>query len=162
MKPTGISTDLPYKQRVASRHTGEKMQTWRSNLVRPAEVRKHRRYPIQGTIHLMWQDGSGRERLSMGRLVDVSVNGIRMRTDDPIPVRAYIICNDPRTGIRGRGAVRHCAYARGKYEVGVEFPGGTGWHEPVEAPVVEVVETVPAWPIPDPSEGVEGVLQSHA
>ena len=116
------------------------MSSWRSNLVRPAEVRKHRRYPIQGTMHLLWQDGSGREKLSVGKLVDVSVMGIRMRTDEPIPVRSYLICNDPRLGIRGRGSVRHCSYLRGKYEIGVEFNGGTGWHEPVEAlPEIAVI-----------------------
>jgi len=115
------------------------MSSWRSNLVRPAEVRKHRRYAIQGTMHLLWQDGSGRERLSVGKLVDVSVMGVRMRTEEPIPVRAYLICNDPRTGIRGRGSVRHCNYSKGKYEIGVEFSGGTGWHEPPEVQT-EIVE----------------------
>jgi hypothetical protein len=142
------------------------MSSWRSNLVRPAEIRKHRRYPIQGTLHLLWQDGSGRERMSMGKLVDVSVNGIRLRTDEPIPVRAYLICNDHRLGIRGRGSVRHCSYSRGKYEVGVEFSGGSGWHEPVAAvePEVEAVEAAQAWPVIDPAETPEAgiVLQSHA
>ena len=142
------------------------MSSWRSNLIRPAEIRKHRRYPIQGTLHLLWQDASGRERMSMGKLVDVSVMGIRLRTDEPIPVRAYLICNDHRLGISGRGSVRHCAFRKGKYEVGIEFSSGTGWHEPVEQvePELHEVSPVQPWPVLEPSDNSElgGVLQSHA
>jgi hypothetical protein len=103
--------------------------------------------------------------MSMGKLVDVSVMGIRLRTDDPIPVRSYLICNDQRLGISGRGSVRHCAFRKGKYEVGIEFSGGSGWHEPVEAAAPEIgAGTVQDWPVIEPSETPElGVmLQSHA
>ncbi len=142
------------------------MSSWRSNLVRPAEIRKHRRYPIQGTLHLLWQDANGRDKMSMGKLVDVSVMGIRLRTEEPVPVRSYLICNDHRLGISGRGCVRHCAFRKGKYEIGIEFAGGTGWHEPVQAaePELETAVPVPEWPVLEPSENPDlgVVLQSHA
>ncbi len=163
----GVSQKCPInKKGTCSTPKGneENMSSWRSNLVRPAEVRKHRRYPIQGTLHLLWQDANGRERMSMGKLVDISVMGIRLRADDPIPVRSYLICNDRRLGISGRGTVRHCSFCKGKYEIGIEFSGGTGWHEPVEVAAEVETEPVPAWPVIEPSESPDSaaVLQSHA
>ena len=79
---------------------------------------------------MLWQDASGRERVTSAQLVDISVGGLKVRVDEAVPVRSYIICNDHKLGISGRGAVRYCNYLKGKYEIGVEFSGGTGWHEP--------------------------------
>jgi hypothetical protein len=103
--------------------------SWRSNLVRKSEARRHTRHPLEGALRVLWQDESGRERVSQGKLVDVSESGIRFRTDDRIPVRTMLTCNDAKLGICGRGAVRHCNFVKGKYELGIEFSGGTGFRE---------------------------------
>jgi hypothetical protein len=52
--------------------------------------------------------------------------------DDRVPERSFLTCNDRKLGISGRGVVRYCNFVKGKYEVGVEFSGGTGWREPSE------------------------------
>ncbi|HET8548405.1 MAG TPA: PilZ domain-containing protein [Bryobacteraceae bacterium] len=106
------------------------MSSWRSNVKQRADSRRHPRFPIEGPLRVLWHDANGRERVSNAKLVNVSVAGLKLRVDEPIPVRALLLCNDQRLGIRGSGAVRYCIMTRGKYEIGVEFNGGTGWHEP--------------------------------
>ena len=106
------------------------MSSWRSNVKQRANSRRHTRYPIEGPIRVLWQDANGHERVTNAKVVDVSVSGLKLRVDDPIPVRSLLLCNDQRLGIRGSGAVRYCLMNKGKYDIGVEFSGGTGWREP--------------------------------
>jgi hypothetical protein len=114
------------------------VSSWKSNLKQRANSRRHTRFPVEGQIRVLWHDANGRERVSNAKLVDVSVSGLRLRVDEPIPVRALLLCNDQQHGIRGSGAVRYCIMSKGKYEVGIEFSGGTGWREPAQpAPPVE-------------------------
>jgi hypothetical protein len=47
-----------------------------------------------------------------------------------IPLLSYVRCHDPKLGISGGGCVRYCNYFKGKYLIGVEFRGGTGWSGP--------------------------------
>lgn len=126
------------------------MSLWRSN-VAEKDARRQKRYPADGGLRVMWEDEAGRERFSLARLVDISVSGARLRTDDRIPVRAAIMCNEPRLGLSGRGSVRHCNFVKGKYEIGIHFPGGSGWKEPAE-PIVEAV-------VSDEVAAIPGLLQ---
>jgi|HubBroStandDraft_6_1064221.scaffolds.fasta_scaffold635852_1 hypothetical protein len=105
-----------------------------SNLARKTEFRRQVRYPIKGMIRIIWQDGTGRERVCNAQLVNISLNGMQLRVDEKIPLRAYVSCNDETLRIRGTGSVRYCNFAKGKYEIGLEFAGGTGWREPVNPP----------------------------
>jgi PilZ domain len=92
-------------------------------------LRRHARDPIDGSLRILWEDADGHERVSQAKIVDISPHGIGLRSDLAIPLRSPISCNDEKLGIRGRGTVRHCTYVRGKYQIGVEFSGGTGWRE---------------------------------
>jgi hypothetical protein len=105
-----------------------------SSLSRNGEARKHARYRVQGSLRILWQDAEGRERVSNAQLVDVSVSGTRLRVEERIPERTSLICNDRKHGISGRGTVRYLHYVKGRYEIGVEFSGGTGWQEPAPEP----------------------------
>jgi PilZ domain len=108
-----------------------------SNLVRKnAELRRHRRYPLAGSVRILFQDAAGRDVVSKGQLVNVSVSGLQMMVDHQIPVRSYLFCNEPKLGISGRGSVRYCRYLKGKYAVGVDFSSGTGWREPAPPELV--------------------------
>jgi hypothetical protein len=95
--------------------------------------RRHNRHAASGLLRMLWQDGEGVERVSNGKLANVSVEGIQVLVDEKIPVRSYVWCNDIKLGIRGRGSVRYCNFSRGKYQVGIEFGGGSGWREPITA-----------------------------
>lgn len=92
-------------------------------------LRRHTRDPINGSLRILWEDAEGHEHVSRASIVDISPGGIGLRCDEAIPLRSPISCNDEKLGIRGRGTVRHCTYVKGKYQIGVEFSGGTGWRE---------------------------------
>lgn len=92
-------------------------------------LRRHTREPIKGSLRILWEDAEGHEHVSRASIVDISPGGIGLRCDEAIPLRSPISCNDEKLGIRGRGTVRHCTYVKGKYQIGVEFSGGTGWRE---------------------------------
>jgi hypothetical protein len=89
---------------------------------------------MTGTLRIIWQDGAGRERICNAHLVNISVQGVQVRVDEKIPLRSYVSCNDERLGIRGTGSVRYCDFAKGKYQIGLEFASGTGWREPANPP----------------------------
>jgi hypothetical protein len=92
-------------------------------------LRRYARDTVNGSLRILWEDVDGREHVSQARIVDISPRGIGLRSDQAIPLRSPISCNDEKLGIRGRGTVRHCTYLKGKYVIGVEFSGGTGWRE---------------------------------
>lgn len=91
------------------------------------EERKRARHAASGRLRILWQDSEGRERTADAMLMNVSTHGLQLQVLDRIPPASYIICNDARLGISGRGAVRYCNYSKGKYLIGIEFSGGTGW-----------------------------------
>ena len=90
-------------------------------------LRRHVRDTLSEPLRILWEDADGHEHVSQAKIVDISPDGIGLRCDQPIPPRSQIFCNDEKLGLRGRGTVRHCTYMKGKYQIGVEFSGGTGW-----------------------------------
>jgi hypothetical protein len=97
-----------------------------------AERRRYSRTAVEGTIRFLWTDETGKERISAGEVIDVSVAGLRVRALERVPARTYISCNDTRLGIAGRGTVRHCNFSKGKYILGIEFTGGTGYGKKIK------------------------------
>jgi hypothetical protein len=102
--------------------------------LRKSESRRHRRHEASGLLQILWEDAAGQPKMSHGRIVNVSVEGVQVRLDEKIPVRTYVYCTDAKLGIRGRASVRYCNFSRGRYQIGLEFSGGSGWNEPSEAP----------------------------
>ena len=98
-----------------------------ANLPGKIEKRQHERQPIAGKLRVLWQDTDGRERVCAAELVNISLKGLRIRVDIQMAPRTYVMVNDQEIGISGRGSVRYCRYEKGKYAVGLEFTGGTGW-----------------------------------
>src|ERR1700694_717785 len=102
---------------------------WRSNLTKKIQPRRDPRAAVNGTLRILWEDGAGRERISQAQIVNVSASGAQLRLNEKIPVRSYVTCNDTKLGIRGRASVRYCNFAKGKYEIGLEFTSENGWRE---------------------------------
>ena len=98
-----------------------------ANQVRKADQRKETRHPMAGKLRLLWEDADGKQQVRTADLEDVSRSGIKIRVDFQMAPRTYVTVNDREIGIMGRGSVRYCRYERGKYSVGLEFTGGTGW-----------------------------------
>ena len=96
------------------------MPTWRSNLVRNNEQRRHERRPGDGILRLLWDD-AGRERIAEAKILNISRTGAKVLLRERVPVRACVMCSSTGAGIRERGSIRYCnASARG-YEAGIEF-----------------------------------------
>jgi hypothetical protein len=106
------------------------MPSWRSNVKPRANSRRYRRYALNSTIRLLWYDTEGSECIAEAKVVEVSVSGLKLCLDRALPVRSFIVCNDRELGVAGGGTIRYCIANHGKYEIGVEFSGGTGWREP--------------------------------
>ena len=104
-----------------------------ANQIRTAEHRRHARHPITGKVRVLWDPGDGESRICLAELVEVSESGLRIRVDTAITPRSYVTINHRESGIMGRGSVRFCRFIKGKYSVGLEFVGGTGWHPPEAA-----------------------------
>ena len=98
---------------------------------RMSEARKEVRHARSGALRVLWEDSAGREKISNAQLKNVSVHGAQLQVDEQIPVRTSVSCNDVKLGITGRGSVRYCKFANGKYLIGLEFAGGTGWRDPL-------------------------------
>jgi c-di-GMP-related signal transduction protein len=98
---------------------------------RMTEARKHVRHAVSGALRLLWHDSGGRERMISGQLKNVSAYGIQIQVSEQIPARTRVSCNEVKLGISGSGSVRYCVHAKGKYLVGIEFSGGTGWKHPL-------------------------------
>jgi c-di-GMP-related signal transduction protein len=97
---------------------------------RKANTRRHVRHTVTGSIRILWEDDAGRERITLAKLLNVSVGGLQLQVDEKIPIRCAVTCNDPKLGISGRGSVCYCNFSKGKYLIGLDFSSGTGWREP--------------------------------
>jgi hypothetical protein len=85
------------------------------------------RYPLSAKIRVLWEDADGQHRVCPAHLVEISERGMRILVDVQMTARTYVSVNELELGIMGRGSVRYCRYQKGKYAVGLEFSGGTGW-----------------------------------
>jgi c-di-GMP-related signal transduction protein len=98
---------------------------------RKKDTRSKRRYPMEGTLSIEWDDGTGHSRNGTAQLQNISETGMQMCLTDKVPTRATIVCRDSKLKIGGRGIVRYCNFVKGKYVIGVDFGNGTGWKEPL-------------------------------
>ena len=99
---------------------------------RMTDTRKHGRRALAGTMQVLLDPGSGRERILNARVLNVSKMGLQIQVGEQLSTRTYVSCNDTKLGISGRGCVRYCTHSKGKYLVGLEFSGGTGWKDPLK------------------------------
>jgi c-di-GMP-related signal transduction protein len=95
---------------------------------RKINTRRHVRHAAIGELRILWEDRAEGEGVIAAKLVNVSVEGLQLLVSEKMPVPSHIRCHDQKLGISGRGRVRYCNYVKGKYLIGVEFRGGTGWH----------------------------------
>ena len=97
---------------------------------RKSNSRRKVRHGAQGPMQILWEDGAGREKITMAQLLNVSMSGLQMQLPERIPVQTAVSCSAPKMGVSGRGVVRYCNPCKGKFLIGLEFTNGTGWREP--------------------------------
>ncbi|MFN7997457.1 MAG: EAL domain-containing protein [Bryobacteraceae bacterium] len=94
---------------------------------RITDSRRQVRYPAKGTIRIRCEDQDGTARIVLAQITNASAGGVQLCATEKITTSTRITCNDPVSGIAGEGCVRYCNFRKGKYVVGVEFHGGSGW-----------------------------------
>ena len=97
---------------------------------RKTDSRREVRHAIEGNVNIMWADSTGREKVMVAQVLNVSVHGLQLQLTERLPVQTSLYCNAPKIGISGRGVVRYCNMRQGKYLIGLEFSNGTGWRDP--------------------------------
>jgi len=99
---------------------------------RRKDSRSKRRHAHGGRIRILCEDGNGRERMVNAVIQNISEMGMQLRVNEKIAPRTTVLCNDAVLKLSGRGVVRYCNFSQGRYLVGVDFSGGTGWRDPME------------------------------
>jgi len=98
-----------------------------STITRKTDRRRKGRDPINVSLSILCTDQNGRETVMHAQLLDISAFGARLGILQKIPTHSAVTFYEHKLGVGGRGTVRFCRTARKGYEVGLEFPNGTGW-----------------------------------
>jgi hypothetical protein len=86
--------------------------------------REHRRYDrtrCADRLRLGWTTDDGVEVFTQGTCVDVSRNGVRLESREPIPLRTSVSMRAERVNLCGAASVRHITRRGWKYVIGLEL-----------------------------------------
>jgi hypothetical protein len=79
-------------------------------------------------ISVHWKDKSGRLRRATANLEDISLSGMCLQLDTPVPRETLLrIGVDPRNRFQAR--VRYCVFRETGYYLGVQFEPGFRWSQ---------------------------------
>src|SRR5271170_648953 len=91
------------------------------------ERRRQPRDEVDASVGILCSDGDGQETRYQARLADISLNGAKMSVPQRLAKNTTVYFYCQKFGIGGRGSVRYCIQRKQGYEIGLEFPSGTGW-----------------------------------
>ena len=107
--------------------------------LRRRDLRKHRRYTIQGGVmRASWLDPSGQLKMAMVRVLNISKGGCALELPEPPQPNSLVRIQIDRLRIGGTAQVKHARRLGSKYVVGLEFKHGIGW-DPPEGDVIEPI-----------------------
>lgn len=76
-------------------------------------------------VQLVWQDESGRQRRSVANLEDISLSGLCLQVEAPIPAGTAIAMEYGDGELVG--TVRYCQFQECGYFLGIELSDGCRW-----------------------------------
>ncbi len=85
------------------------------------ENRRHQRVPYHGAVRISWQDEHGLSRYAKVKCLDISHEGLRIETADPIPVLSTLLLRADQINLGGSASVRHTAWRKCKYILGLNL-----------------------------------------
>jgi|SRR5665213_41315 len=91
------------------------------------ERRREHRVEVNARLAILCTGAEGQENRLHAHLIDISVKGARMRVPLRLERGTTVYFFSHQLSIGGRGTVRFCNTHPQGYEIGLEFPGGTGW-----------------------------------
>lgn len=106
------------------------------------ERRKEPRDGVSASLGILCTDDEGRETRLQARLVDISLRGAKMTVSQKLAKSTTVYFYCQKLGIGGRGSVRYCNPYKQGYEIGLEFPSGTGWKGLRDSELLNLAEKV--------------------
>lgn len=94
------------------------------------EKRITRRSPLEGRVHISWQDERGIFKTSQVRGIDIGETGMLVEYQEPIALRTSVNVRAERYNLSTACSVRYCRANGPKYKIGLEFIGGFRWRPP--------------------------------
>ena len=119
------------------------------------DLRRVRRYAVEGTIRASWLDMNGRLKVvHNARVLNICEFGMAIELPEPAQLISLVKLQSNKHKLLGEGVVRHCRRVASKYVVGVEFTDALRWKPPDEPIVEPIVLSDPGEPttLSDPSE----------
>ncbi len=85
--------------------------------------RKAARWPFPGVVEMWIPDDSGEPQHTLATSVNLSLNGIGIRCDDPLEcgLELDIAFHEPEMSFHGRASVRHCTKIDSDHLIGLQF-----------------------------------------
>jgi len=83
-------------------------------------LRRHRRIPYVGPVRISWEH-HGQPRFAVARCIDISDNGLRIESPEPVPLGAAIQLGAERLKLAGAATVKHVVRHGSKYLLGVQL-----------------------------------------
>jgi hypothetical protein len=84
-------------------------------------MRKNGRVSLTTQVVLSWIAADGSPKYVRGRVMDASLNGLRIEISESIAARTLVGLRVEELGLSANASVRHVTRSRGKYIVGLEF-----------------------------------------
>ncbi len=114
------------------------------------ERRREPRDEVNASLGILCTDNEGRETRLQAHLVDISLRGAKMTVAQKLPKSTTVYFYCQKYGIGGRGSVRYCNSYKQGYEIGLEFPSGTGWKGLQGSELLTLAEKVHGAPSVEP------------
>jgi hypothetical protein len=76
-------------------------------------------------VDVRWKDKTGRARKAVANLEDISLSGVCLQLDSPIPIDTTLRISHPKAEFQGN--VRYCLFREIGYFLGVQFAPGCKW-----------------------------------
>lgn len=76
-------------------------------------------------LDVHWTDKSGRRRKAVANLEDISLSGMCLQLDTPVPRETLLRIAHPKSRFQAR--VRYCVFRDTGYYLGVQFEPGSRW-----------------------------------
>jgi hypothetical protein len=104
------------------------------------DLRRVRRYAVEGTMRISWLDMSGTLKVAHNaRVLNICEFGLAVELPEPAQLISRVKLQSDKHKLLGEGVVRHCRRVASKYVIGVEFTDALRWKAP-EEPVTEPIQ----------------------
>ena len=86
-----------------------------------SESRIHGRLKTKSPMKLSWQDAKGNRSSINVQAVDMSSQGAKVESPEPMAPGAYVLLEAPKLKLMGSAIVRHCRQRGTKFQIGLDF-----------------------------------------